>query len=78
MPFHHHFQRRYAGRLKKSLMLRSFDLFAGIGGFRLAFENVFKKNNHRKILVLAPLLLVSILLPGKDECTYYSQISYEK
>ena len=25
-------------------MLRSFDLFAGIGGFRLAFENVFKKN----------------------------------
>ena len=25
-------------------MLRSFDLFAGIGGFRLAFENIFKKN----------------------------------
>jgi len=30
--------------LKKLLMLRSFDLFAGIGGFRIAFENVFKRN----------------------------------
>ena len=47
--------------------------------YRSIYEEVVQqKNNHRKILVRAPLLLVSILLPGKDECTYYSQISYEK
>ena len=44
MLFHPYYQNIYVRLLNKS-MIRCFDLFAGIGGFRLATEKVSAKTN---------------------------------